>query len=230
MGSLRISCALWSLSAGPTEEKLIAALETAARIGVKAVQPWCVDVEKWKLVCVLDPDRCVGKKRKEWATRIAGLGLSISGLCAQLTGPDEFGSFTGTDKLDERIRKTQDSLRLGVDMGSPIVTTHIGPIPEKKDDPMYRHYLDAVKACARVGEECGGIFALETGQESAEALKRFIEDVGSSAVKVNYDPANMLKYGPAEGVGVLKSYIVHAHAKDKHPVTGKPTVGKGAVP
>jgi L-ribulose-5-phosphate 3-epimerase len=230
MGSLNVSCALWSLTTGPTEEALTKALETVARMGVKAVQPWCVDVAKWKIVCLLDPDRCIGGQRAFWRNRIASFGLAISGLCAQLTGPDEFGSFTGSDGLEERIRKTQASLRLGVDLGSPIVTTHIGEIPSDRKSPLYRHFLEAVKAVARAGEECGGIFAMETGQESAQTLKLFIEDVGSPAVKVNYDPANMLPWGPAEGVEVLRELIVHAHAKDMHPQTKVQTVGKGAVP
>ncbi len=230
MGSLKLSCALWSLSSGPTEEALVKALETAAGIGVKAVQPWCVDVPKWKLVCVLDPDRCTGRQRKAWRKRIESFGLAISGLCAQLTGPDEFGSFTGSDGLDERIRKTQASLRLGVDLGAPIVTTHIGEIPADRASPLYAHYLQAVKAVARDGEKSGGIFALETGQENAQTLMQFLEDVGSPAVKVNYDPANMLSWGPAEGVGILKDSIVHAHAKDLHPQSKVQTVGKGAVP
>jgi len=230
MGSLKISCALWSLSSGPTEEKMIKALEGAVSIGVKAVQPWCVDVAKWSLVTVLDPDRCRGADRGRWADRIRGMGLEISGFCAQLTGKEQFGSFAPGDDLQERIRKTQESLRLAADMEAPIVTTHVGTIPEDRDDPLYKIYLDAAKAVAAAAEECGGIFAPETGQESAEVLKRFIEDVGSDAVKVNYDPANMLRWGTVEGVEVLKDYIVHAHAKDLDPETKSPTVGRGAVP
>jgi L-ribulose-5-phosphate 3-epimerase len=230
VGTLKLSCALWSLSSGPTEEKMMKALEDAVSIGVKAVQPWCVDVAKYKLVTVIDPDRCRGACRKEWAARIRGMGLEISGFCAQLTAAGEFGSFAPGDDLPERIRKTQEALRMAVDMEAPIVTTHVGRIPDDRSDPLYKAYVEAAKAVAKAAEECGGIFAPEVGQESAEVLKMYIEDVGSDAVKVNYDPANMLKWGTVEGVSVLKDYIVHTHAKDQHPETRSPTVGKGAVP
>lgn len=230
MGSLKISCALWSISSGPTDDELDKALQAAAEIGVQAVQPWCVEEPKWKVKCVLDPDLCTGAKRREWAGRIRGHGLEISGFCAQLAGPSSLGGFGEPEGLEGRIKKTQDSLRLAADMGAPIVTTHIGPIPEDRDGDVYKLFLDSVGQVARTGAECGAIFALETGQETAAVLKQFIEDVGSENIRANYDPANMLKLGPVEGVKVLKDYIVHTHAKDKHPETGKPTVGQGAVP
>lgn len=47
---------------------------------------------------------------------------------------------------------------------------------------------------------------------------------------MNYDPANMLQWGVVDGVRTLAPLIVHTHAKDRHPETGKPTVGQGAVP
>jgi sugar phosphate isomerase/epimerase len=156
--------------------------------------------------------------------------LKISGFCAQLAGIKALGGFGEPEGLEERLVKTQKALQLAADMGSPIVTTHIGPVPEDRDCETYRTFVDSTRKVVKTGEECGAVFALETGQESAEILKQFIEDVGSSALKVNYDPANMLKWGTVEGVGVLKDYIVHTHAKDKHPETGRPTVGQGAVP
>ncbi|MEE8442055.1 MAG: sugar phosphate isomerase/epimerase family protein [Spirochaetia bacterium] len=238
MGSLNISCALWSLTKGPTDEELEAALKTVAGIGIKAVQLWCVDDAKSNTFTVLDPDRCTGAKRMEWARRIRNdFGLEISGFCAQLTGKDELGNFAGTDDLDERLRKTQESLRLAVDMESPIVTTHIGPVPEDRNSPVYKQYVECVRQVADVAEECGGIFAIEVGLESGEVLLGLIEDVGSPNVKVNFDPANMLPYGTPEGVRLLKDHIVHSHAKDRHinRATGKLAskdvpLGRGDVP
>jgi sugar phosphate isomerase/epimerase len=229
MGTLKISCALWSLSSGKTDEELEKALATVAAIGIKGVQLWCVDEPKWNLTCVLDPDRCTADARAAWTKRVEAHGLTISGFCAQLAGINSLGGFGEPEGLEARLAKTQKSLQLAADMGSPIVTTHIGPIPEDRESETYKVFLESARTVTKTGEECGAVFALETGQESAAVLKQFIEDVGSSALKVNYDPANMLKWGTVEGVSVLKDYIVHAHAKDKHPDTGKPTVGQGAV-
>ncbi|HYF50116.1 MAG TPA: sugar phosphate isomerase/epimerase family protein [Planctomycetota bacterium] len=232
MGSLKISVALWSLGTPPTMPEWEKVLDTAASTGVKAVQPWCVDEKKWNLVCAIDPDRCVtAAQRSEIRKACEKRGLAISGFCAQLAGPKTLGGFGEEDAgLPARIEKTKKALRLAAEVGSPIVTTHIGPIPEDRKAPAYARFVKTVGEVMRDAERSGGIFALETGQESAAGLKQFIEDVGSPNLKVNYDPANMLKHGPVEGVSILAKYIVHTHAKDKHPETGKPTVGQGAVP
>ena len=52
-------------------------------------------------------------------------------------------------------------------MGAPIVTTHPGRIPEDRSTPAYQTLLRAITDIARHGEQCGGIFCIETGQESA---------------------------------------------------------------
>lgn len=227
MGSLKIGVALWSLSAGATEEELLHALQTVADMGFKAVQLW--NVESYG-PCVLDPDRCKGSQRELWRKRIESFGLQISGFCAQMSGPTRFGGFDEAEGIEERIAKTQRCLELAVDMGSPIVTTHPGVIPEDKSDPIYPIIRNAIEQIVKHAEKVGGIFCIETGMEPAPALRAFIEEVGSPALKVNYDPANMLDFGVLEGVKELAPYIVHTHAKDRHPETGKPTVGQGAVP
>lgn len=232
MGSLNIGVALWSLGQTATVADFERALETAAATGVKAVQPWCVDERKWNVVCALDPDRCVTAAQRSAVRKACEKrGLAISGFCAQLAGPKTLGGFGEDDAgLEARLEKTRRALRFAAEVGSPIVTTHIGPVPHERDSSGYARILKSVISVMKDAEKGGGVFALETGQESAAALKQFIEDVGSPNLKVNYDPANMLNHGPAEGVAVLKDYIVHTHAKDKHPETGKPTVGQGAVP
>lgn len=232
MGSLKIGVALWSLGPTPTFTEYEHMLDKAAAIGVKAVQPWSVDEKKWNLVCALDPDRCATPAQRSSVRKAAERrGLTISAFCAQLAGPKTLGGFGEEDAgLEVRLEKTRRALRFAADAGSPIVTTHIGPIPHDRESAGYARFLKSVISVMKVAEKCGAIFALETGQESAAGLKQFIDDVGSPNLKVNYDPANMLEHGPVEGVKILAGYIVHTHAKDKHPETGKPTVGQGSVP
>ncbi|MDW8105451.1 MAG: sugar phosphate isomerase/epimerase family protein [Armatimonadota bacterium] len=227
MGSLKIGVALWSLSAGETEEGLLRALETVAHIGFQGVQLW--NVASYG-PCVLDPDVCTGAQRAEWRKRVESFGLQISGFCAQMSGPKHFGGFDEAEGIEERISKTQRCIELAVDMGAPIVTTHPGVIPEDQNDPRYPIIRGAIEQIVQHAEKVGGVFCIETGMESPPVLRQFIEDIGSPALKVNFDPANLLWYGVLEGVRELAPYIVHTHAKDQHPETKKPTVGQGAVP
>ena len=229
MGSLKIGVALWSLGHNRTKDELARKLDQVAELGLKAVQPWCVDYGE-DAPCVLDPDRCVGSDRADIVKMVEERGLAISAFCAQLAGPETFGGMGEEAGLDERIEKTQRALELAADMGAPIVTTHVGAIPEDPSDPLYQIFLRSCGEIARHGERIGACLAMETGQETAECLKSFIETIGSPGAKVNYDPANMLRHGTVEGVPILAPHIVHTHAKDRHPETGVPTVGEGAVP
>src|SRR4051812_10012258 len=131
---LKIGVALWSLGKTESMDEFERVLDVAASTGVKAVQPWCVDVEKWKLACALDPERCATpaqrtKVRKACEKR----GLEISGFCAQVAGVNTLGGFGESEGLEGRLKKTIRALRMAVEIGSPIVTAHIGPIPEDRN-------------------------------------------------------------------------------------------------
>jgi L-ribulose-5-phosphate 3-epimerase len=220
----KIGVALWSLGPTRTVEELERSLQTTAATGFRGVQPWCVDD------CVLDPDRCTGAQRGEMLRRIQGHGLAISGFCAQLSGPTRFGGLDEEDGLAARVAKTQRCLELAAELGAPVVTTHPGSIPADESQPAYQTLLRACEQIARHGERAGGIFCIETGQEPAHVLRAFLERIGSPALKVNYDPANMLRHGVVDGVRTLAPWIVHTHAKDDDPATHRATLGQGAVP
>lgn len=235
MGSLKIGLALWSLGPTRNETEFKTTLETAREIGIQGVQLWCVDYSPSE-PCLLDPDRCVGSERRRIKEIVESYGLKITGFCAQLTGPMDPGmpwpgsAFGDPRGLEKRIEKTMRALKLASDMGSAIVTTHPGEIPSDSSSKKYEIMLNSCKKLARYAEQIGAVFCIETGQERAETLRRLLEDVGGEGLKVNYDPANMLKYGVVEGVRILAPWIVHTHAKDYNPVTKRATVGEGLVP
>ena len=229
MPELKIGVTLWSFGPYRTLDEFKQKLDLALEVGAKAVQPWNVDYSA-DLPCALDPDRCTGPQRKEAAKAVESRGLAISGWCAQLAGPTQFGGFGEEAGLADRIGKTQRAIEFAVELGAPIVTTHVGEIPEDTRHGDYQIYLKSVGEVVRHAERIGGVFAMETGQESAPCLKRFIEDLSSPAAQCNYDPANMLAWGTVEGVSILAPYIVHAHAKDLNPATKRATLGQGDVP
>ena len=169
MCSLKIGVALWTLGPTRTEDELRRSLDAAAGLGVKAVQPWCVDNGP-EHPCVLDPGRCVGAKRAEARKMIEERGLVVSGLCAQLAGPTTFGGFGEQVGLDERVEKTKKSLELAADLGGPVVTTHVGVIPDDRDDPLYQVFLHSCSQVAQHAEKVGAAFAPETGQERNSSL------------------------------------------------------------
>jgi L-ribulose-5-phosphate 3-epimerase len=232
MSSLKIGCALWTLGPTPDVDTLQRHMEAMAAIGCTSVQPWIVNVEYTP--CVLDPE--VGSERDRNAAVKAAkeLGLSFSGFCAQLKGSKTYGGLEEKDGLEWRIEKTKQALTGAAEMGGPVITTHAGLIPEDTEDPAYQTLLRSVGEIAKHAEKVGVYFALETGQETPQALAHFIKKIGNPYLKVNYDPCNLLRFGSQQGVvagvAILKDYIVHTHAKDWNPQTKRATCGQGLVP
>jgi len=232
MSTFKISLAIWSIGKTISLDDLKRQLELANEIGVEGVQLWAVDYNE-DTPCLLDPYRCDAKCRKKILEIIESFNLKISGFCAQLSGPRGFGGLDDPEGLDKRVEKTKKALELASFMGAPIVTTHPGRIPESHEDKTYRIIKKSIFEIARYAEDVNACFAVETGMEPPHVLRMFIEDIGSDGLGVNYDPANLLRYGVEEvvkGVKELGKWIVHTHAKDHNPKTRRATVGEGIVP
>ena len=97
------------------------------------------------------------------------------------------------------------------------MTTHIGCVPDSPQDPVYEPMVSSVRKAAQHAQSLGLRFAIETGPELADTLKRFIQDVDCPALGVNLDPANLRGVScedPVYAVETLADYIFHTHAKD----------------
>lgn len=232
MNKSNLGCALWTLGATPDVKTLREHMEIAAEIGCTSVQPWIVNVEYTP--CILDPDVGTVKDRQEIVKVAEALGLTFSGFCAQLQGAKTYGGLEEPDGIEWRIEKTKQALTTTAELGGNIVTTHAGILPEDTTAVPYQTMLQSITEIAQHAEQVGVYFAMETGQETPQALKTFIETVDNPYLKVNYDPCNLLRFGSEEGtiqgVHVLKDYIVHTHAKDWNPETRRATCGEGLVP
>ena len=139
-------------------------------------------------------------------------GLVVSALCGDLEGH-------GFQIAEDNIWKVEKSKRivdLALELGSKIVTTHIGVIPDEKNDT-YKIMQEACNELAEYADSVGASFAVETGPEKAVMLKEFLDSLSARGVKVNLDPANLVMVtgdDPIQAVYTLKDYIVHTHAKD----------------
>ncbi len=101
-------------------------------------------------------------------------------------------------------------------LGVKYLSMHAGFIDES--NPAYaRKFNDRIKCLADAASEKNIMLLLETGQETAQELRQFLEKLDHPAVGVNFDPANMILYdkgNPIEAVRVLSLWIKHIHIKD----------------
>jgi len=178
----------------------------AKDVGADGVQIYAVKGE-------FDPANLTAAARKEWKAYIASLGLEISALVGDLGGH----GFQDPAQNKAKIEKSKRIMELGLELGTNVVTTHIGIVPEDTSSPIYATMHEACVELSRYADSMGAYFAIETGPERAVHLKSFLDGLGSKGVAVNFDPANMVMVtgdDPVQGVYALKDYIVHTHAKD----------------
>ena len=158
------------------------------------------------------PESLTESQKQEYKRLLKDKGLTLSALCGDMGG---YG-FEREGDNPERIEKTKRIIDLAVEFGARVVTTHIGVIPENKQEPRYSVMLSALTECGLYAKEKGVTLAIETGPEKALALLAFLKDT-KGGVGVNLDPANFTMVtgqDAVEAVYILKDYIVHTHAKD----------------
>ncbi len=123
----------------------------------------------------------------------------------------------GPDEYWEQSRELfLGAVEVTVKLGVKYLSMHAGFIDES--DPAYiKKFYDRIRLLADAAGRKDIMLLLETGQETAEELKHFMEELNHPAIGVNFDPANMILYdkgNPIEAVLVLAPWIKHIHVKD----------------
>lgn len=158
------------------------------------------------------PESMTPAKTRELLDTVKSNGLVFSALCGDLGH-----GFANRELNPKLIEKSKRILDLAKELETDVVTTHIGVVPT---DPTVERYKIMQEACfelSRYADSIGSHFAIETGPETSEVLKGFLDELGSTGVGVNLDPANLVMVtgdDPVRAVHNLKRYIVHTHAKD----------------
>lgn len=133
----------------------------------------------------------------------------------------ETGGFGNPATRAERLETLKWGLKRTRELGVNRLMLHGGFIPEPEDAGR-KAFLDTLGQASALAREHGVTLGLETGQETAELLRRTLDDLKADNVKVNFDPANMLLYDmgdPIRAVEILGPDIISVHCKDaRRPV------------
>lgn len=125
---------------------------------------------------------------------------------------------TGGIVPDQHWKANQEIFTKGAKMtkelGCRYMSTHAGFLDES-DPVAYKKFVSRITwirdECAKYGVE----LILESGQETAEDLAKFMADV--PGVGINFDPANMILYAkgnPLDALKILMPWIRQVHVKD----------------
>jgi L-ribulose-5-phosphate 3-epimerase len=173
----------------------------------------------------LDPIRTQPELWGDFAKESADNGISIvSGMFGtvgedystmetiRLTGglvPDV--TWEGNWKNIQAIAELAKSMRIR------LVTFHAGFLPHDQRDPEFTKLLERIRLVADVFAARDIDLGFETGQETAVALREFLERLQRPNVGVNFDPANMILYdkgNPIEALRTLGPWLKQCHIKD----------------
>lgn len=180
-------------------------IKLAGKLGFDGIQIYATTGE-------FSPEVLTNERKSEVRSLLMENHLEISALCGDMGG---YGFQIESDNA-ERIQKTKRIIDLAEEFEVGVITTHIGVIPENKDNPRYSVMLDAMCKCGEYAADKKITLAIETGPEKASTLLSFLQDT-NGGIGVNLDPANFVMVtgqDPVEAVQVLGKYIVHTHAKD----------------
>lgn len=166
---------------------------------------------------------------KHWNTYLSSVVCSYAGEdYTNLKTVHDTVGFTTATLRPERIARTQVVSRFGHALGITALSCHIGFIPEDRHEILYTELRDLTcllcDSCAANDQD----FVLETGQESADVLLAFIQDVDRKNLKVNFDPANMVLYNsgdPIAALAKLSPHVLSVHCKDGHFPAGEGLLG-----
>ncbi len=151
-------------------------------------------------------------------------GLTITGAMLGFPGEDystpqtikATGGFGDPADRPARLERFRWALERTLALGLTDLMLHAGFLPPPDAEDRHR-MLDVLARVGQLAAEKGVIVAFETGQETAELLRRTLDDLKAPNLKVNFDPANMLLYDmgdPIRAVEILGPDIRSVHVKD----------------
>jgi sugar phosphate isomerase/epimerase len=145
----------------------------------------------------------------------------------------------------QRVRSAEELVRFHLEvllphtiaaarqLGTPVIVAFTFDRGENKppEAPVPQGAIDALKEAARQVEAAGLTLALEVEHicwgDTGERTARLVEKIGSSAVGINWDPANAYRAGSdrpfPEGYQAVRELVRHVHYKDAatDPATGQ---------
>jgi L-ribulose-5-phosphate 3-epimerase len=179
------------------------ALAAAQRMGVAGVQ---VDAAG-----DLDPRSLSATGRREFRNLLKTHNLELTALgCPLRQGLDV------PQGQEERIDQLRLAMVLSFELGPRLVIFEAGRVLEDAKDPRRVLMQEALLSLGQHGDRVGAVLALETGLESGEVLRKFLDSFDTGGLAVNLDPANLMMHGfnLYEAARVLRDKIAHTHAKD----------------
>jgi sugar phosphate isomerase/epimerase len=187
-----------------------------------------LDVNVVQIACG-DPHHAAWDEGDDMPAAALAAGFDLTGAMLGFPGEDyttpqtiqHSGGFGNPATRPERLDRLAWGLERTRSLGLSDLMLHAGFLPEP-GDPDRKPFLDTLGTVSDMAQAHGVTVAFETGQETADLLRRTLDDLQCPNLKVNFDPANMLLYDkgdPIRAVEILGPDIRSVHVKDANRPT-----------
>ncbi len=182
-----------------------------------------LDIDLVQIACG-DPHHAAWDEGEGMPKAALAAGFTMGGAMLGFPGEDytspatieKTGGFGDPALRPERLERLKWALGRADELGLSDLMLHAGFIPEV-GDPSRRPFLDTLAKVSQLAAEKNVTIAFETGQETSSLLRRTLDDLKCSNLKVNFDPANIVLYDnddPIKAVELLAPDIRSVHVKD----------------
>ena len=187
------------------------------------------------------------ERAKEFVAKLKDLGIRVTVVFAGFEG-ESYADIPTVERTiglvpqetrAARVAELKEIADFAHLMGVDAVGLHLGFVPHDRTSADYQDVLKVTRDICDYAAKNGQAIHLETGQEPADVLLAFMQDMERDNLFINFDPANMILYGCGEPIPALKTlgkYVRSIHCKDA-TWSDKPgdtwgaevALGKGAV-
>jgi sugar phosphate isomerase/epimerase len=226
----RLAFCSWSLQPKNVDDVIAAAREIGLTRVQLALEPLVGPSEGWA--------DAIAKLRNAGINIVSGMMSCVGEDYTTMESIHRTGGVVPDVTWPETWANFRKVAPIAATNGIRLVTLHAGFIPDDEDSFLYAKLVKRIAQISALFSEYGVRTGLETGQEAARTLLRFLQNVSEFDVGVNFDPANMLLYGSGEPVDALRSllpFVKQVHIKDatRSPQAGvwgeEVVVGTGEV-
>jgi sugar phosphate isomerase/epimerase len=205
----KLAVCSWSLRPADPRE-LMAQLQV---IGIRRVQIALDPLRELPSVWGALPELCV----RYGITLVSGMFGTAGEDYSTLESIQRTGGVVPDERWPENWRNIQAAADIAQKLKLKLVTFHAGFLPHEPSDPRFQTLLQRIAAIADVFAAKGMELGFETGQETAETLGAFLQQLGKPHVGVNFDPANMILYDKGDPIAALQAlgpWLKQCHIKD----------------
>ena len=160
--------------------------------------------------------------QKAGISQASGMMVTVGEDYTTMESIKETGGVVPDATWPENLANFKENISVAKELGLKLITFHAGFLPHEASDPAFAKLMDRIRQIGELFGEHGLDLGFETGQETADTLKDFLDQLGLPNVGVNFDPANMILYDKGDPIDALKTlapYLKQCHIKDANRTT-----------